>query len=82
MNFGGSAGLNLTVGGLYQYNTFNDKQLQIIEEGATSKKHQHIGALFAEGEFMLFNRVFLTLGGRGNFRNYVANAQDFLAEFS
>lgn len=67
-NFG-AVGLNLSVGGRYWYNTFNDKQLQIVELGADSKKHQHIGALFAEGEFMLFDRVFLTLGARENFNS-------------
>ena len=66
-DFGG-AGLNLSVGGRYWYNTFHDKQLKVTPL-AKSEKYQHIGAVFAEGELMLFNRVFLTLGGRGNFNS-------------
>ena len=68
-SFGSWGGLNLTIGGRYWYNTFNDKLLQVVALGASSQKDQHIGALFAEGELMLFDRVFLTLGGRGNFNS-------------
>ncbi len=64
-NFGSVAGLNLSIGGRYWYSSFRDKLLQVST--GKDKKDQHLGALFAEGEFMLFNRVFLTLGGRGNF---------------
>ncbi|MGX2972231.1 TonB-dependent receptor domain-containing protein [Helicobacter sp. T3_23-1059] len=68
-SFGSWGGLNLSVGGRYWYNTFNDKLLQVVAQGASSLKEQHIGAVYAEGEFMLFDRVFLTLGGRGNFNS-------------
>ncbi|MGX3044713.1 TonB-dependent receptor domain-containing protein [Helicobacter sp. T3_23-1056] len=68
-SFGSWGGLNLSVGGRYWYNTFNDKLLAVVAQGASSLKDQHIGAIFAEGELMLFDRVFLTLGGRGNFNS-------------
>ena len=68
-NFGSWGGLNLGIGARYWYNTFNDKLLQVVAQGASSLKEQHIGAVYAEGEFMLFDRVFLTLGGRGNFNS-------------
>ena len=66
-NFGSWGGLNLSVGGRYWYNTFRDKLFQAA--GGKATQEQHIGALFAEGELMLFDRVFLTLGGRGNFNS-------------
>ncbi|ETD22892.1 TonB-dependent receptor domain-containing protein [Helicobacter macacae] len=68
-NFGRNVGLNLGVGARYWYNTFNDNLLAVVAQGASSLKEQHIGAVYAEGEFALFNRVFLTLGGRGNFNS-------------
>ena len=68
-NFGRYVGLNLGVGARYWYNTFNDNLLAVVAQGASSLKDQHIGAVYAEGEFALFDRVFLTLGGRGNFNS-------------
>ena len=68
-NFHRNFGVNLGIGARYWYNTFNDKLLQVVAQGASSLKDQHIGAVYAEGEFALFNRVFLTLGGRGNFNS-------------
>ena len=65
--FGSSFGLNTTFGARYWYNNFHDKLLQVTRSNADID--QHIGALFGEGEFMLFNRLFLTLGARGNFNS-------------
>lgn len=66
--------LNASVGGRYWYNTFRDKLFQAAN-GSNATKEQHIGALFAEGELAAIDRLFLTLGLRGNFNSiFGANA--------
>lgn len=67
LNFTPSFGLNATLGARYWYNRFKDKLFQAAGNSAT--QDQHIGALFAEGEFGLFDRAFLTLGIRGNYNS-------------
>lgn len=66
--------LNASVGGRYWYNTFRDKLFQAAN-GSNASKEQHIGAVFAEGELAAIDRLFLTLGMRGNFNSiFGANA--------
>lgn len=65
--FSDNFGLNTTIGARYWYNNFHDKLLQVTRGNATAD--QHIGALFGEGEFIFFERLFLTLGARGNFNS-------------
>nr|QGT50171.1 ferric enterobactin uptake receptor [uncultured Helicobacter sp.] len=60
-------GINVSLGGRYWLNTFKDKVFQAT--GNKAFQHQHIGALFAEGEFVFWDKLFLTLGVRGNFNS-------------
>lgn len=57
--------VNVSLGGRYWLNTFKDKIFQTT--GRKASQHQHIGALFGEGEFVFWDKLFLTLGMRGNF---------------
>ena len=59
--------LNLTAGGRYWYNNFKDNLFAVA--GKMALQEQHIGALFSEGEVMLFDRLFITAGLRGNFNS-------------
>lgn len=55
---------NLSVGARYWYNAFKDN---ILAAGGTKAlQDQHIGAIFAETELGFIDRIFLTLGARGN----------------
>lgn len=67
LNFTESFGANISLGARYWYNRFNDKLFQVT--GGKAKQVQHIGALFGEGEFIGWDRVFLTLGARANFNS-------------
>ena len=64
-NLGNNFSINTAWGGKYWYNSFKDKVFQAT--GGKATQTQHIGALFGEGEFILWDRLFLTLGIRGNF---------------
>ncbi|RAX55998.1 TonB-dependent receptor [Helicobacter sp. 10-6591] len=67
LNLSESFGANISLGARYWYNRFNDKLFQVT--GGKAKQIQHIGALFGEGEFIGWDRVFLTLGARANFNS-------------
>lgn len=71
--FNNNLGLNLNVGGRYWYNNFRDKLF--VLGGKSPLQEQHIGALFAEGELGIIDKVFLSAGVRGNFNSiFGANA--------
>lgn len=57
--------LNLSAGGRYWYNNFKDNLFAVA--GKRPLQEQHIGALFSEGEVLLFDSLFITAGIRGNF---------------
>lgn len=59
--------LNLSVGGRYWYNNFKDNLFAVA--GKRPLQEQHIGALFSEGEVLLFDSLFITAGLRGNFNS-------------
>ncbi|WP_300600255.1 TonB-dependent receptor [uncultured Helicobacter sp.] len=67
LNLGLSFGINTTLGGRYWYNNFNDNLLKVSTGDANV--HQHISALFGEAEFILFDKLFITTGVRGNFNS-------------
>lgn len=59
--------LNLSAGGRYWYNNFKDNLFAVA--GKSPLQEQHIGALFSEGEVLLFDSLFITAGLRGNFNS-------------
>ncbi len=54
-------------GARYAINIFNDNIMGAT--GYNSELTQHIGALFGESEFILWDKLFLTVGIRGNFNS-------------
>lgn len=66
-HFGDKFGAKTSFGARYWLNVFKDNLLAI--GGAKTQIYQHIGALFAESEFALWDDLFITVGARGNFNS-------------
>lgn len=60
-------GAEVSFGGRYWFNAFYDNIMGA--SGGNSLATQHIGALFAESEFVLWDTLFITAGLRGNFNS-------------
>ncbi|RDU73770.1 TonB-dependent receptor [Helicobacter aurati] len=65
--FGERFGAKTSFGARYWLNIFKDNIIQA--SGGEAQLYQHIGALFGESEFALWDSLFITVGARGNFNS-------------